>query len=58
MYPNNEEARALVATCKNELEALCETEAVQGYAAQDEIEEAVTHLEAAIVDLDDAILNE
>lgn len=53
-----EEARALVATMKHELDGLLDTEPVAGHAAGDEIEEAIGHLDAAIVDLDDAILNE
>jgi len=55
---SNEEARSLVATMKYELEGLCDTDPVSGYVAEDEIQDAVDHLDAAIVDIDNAILNE
>lgn len=44
--------RNLVATCRDELMSLTDTECGEGYAAEDEIEDAVDHLDAAIVDLD------
>jgi hypothetical protein len=55
---SNEEARDMVATMRHELKSLTGTDPVEGYAAEDEIREAVDHLDAAIVDLDNAILNE
>lgn len=48
---SNDEALSLVQTMRDELISLRTTDPVSGYAAEDEINEAVNHLDAAIVDL-------
>lgn len=48
---SNDEALSLVQTMRDELSSLRDTDPVSGYAADDEIGEAVNHLDAAIVDL-------
>ena len=57
-HPTPEQAYSLGATVKYELEGLLETEPMKGYAAEDEIREAVDHLDAAEIDLENAILNQ
>lgn len=44
--------RDIIQQYRDDLETLTEAPHVQGYAAQEEIEEALNHLDAAIVDLD------
>lgn len=56
-YHSAEDVRSLVLSCKYALAGLLETEPIEGYASEDEIREAVEHLEAALVDIDRAIVN-
>lgn len=48
----------LIENHRDNLEDLTETGPVQGYAAQDEIEEAISHLDAALVDIEQAMEEE
>lgn len=54
MEANSEFARMLVQRYRDDLEELTEAPSIEGYAAQEEIEEALNHLDAAIVDLNRA----
>jgi hypothetical protein len=55
---SNQQVRTMVATMKYELDGLTDTEPVSGHTSEDEINAAIEHLDAALVDLDNAILNE
>lgn len=48
---NYDDAMAIVQNARDELDALTDESPVSGYGAEDEIDEAVGHLDAALNDL-------
>lgn len=58
MKLNAQDTRDIIASMRNELNGLKDVECVEGYAAEDEIGEAVNHLDSALVDIERGINEE